>query len=938
LENIRHFSPASQSAASAATPEPELAQAQEDTFAQAQTAPAGHWDELQGGVPSRIPQDACAATVAHGAGTAGLAPLSREWSQFISHLPDARPAALNDRMAQLQRQVHDNGISYNVYADADRPQRPWSLDLFPLMVDALSWQQIESGVLQRMRLLEHIMADTYGPQHLLAQGQLPAALVQGHPGYLHAMQGVPPVGGQYLSLAAFDLARGPDGCWWLLSQRTQAPSGLGYLLENRQIISRQFPQAFEEMPVQRLAQVYRDWIDGLKQRSPAGAHAHIALLTPGPYNETYFEHAYLARYLGLTLVQGSDLTVRDAHVFLKTLQGLQPVHGLVKRVDDMWLDPLELNAESTLGVPGLLQAVRSGHVLVANAPGSGFLESNALLGFMPALAQALLGEDLQLPAIPSWWCGEQVALQDVLPHLSESVIKPTYPPFSGRSSFEPVIGHKLPQRARDEWAGRILRDGEAHTVQAFLPLSHTPTWQRDTPPDQGSVSSRPVILRVFAMADARGGWQVLPGGLARLGTREGIASMQRGGGSADVWVMGGAPAAAARSAAAAGASPASISTASSQQSQSQGQFQSQTLAMDTGSTRSSLSAQTQLPLHPPAAATSSALAQRQRLVTSRAAENLFWMGRYTERCENTLRLSRLALDVLSSEDQACAPLLAWLNQLALCHGLVAPGVPAALQSRRVFERTLVAGLWDTQVTTGVGFNLKAIHLAAANVRERLSPEHWRLIEQTQDAFFHSHPAGLVPQDLVQAQRVLAQTSQLLAAMTGAQTDRMTRDDGWRLLSIGRHIERLDFLALAMQMALQCGTLSEQAGFDSVLALFDSTISFHAQYQQSRTLEALLELLIVNPDNPRALGWVAHTLRGRLARMGHLSEGRTEALALAIPRLIDTDLGWLCDEVHGTHPALQALLQQCRDAARNTSDSLNTLFFAHSAQTGHSVSM
>ena len=931
MENIRPFSTASQSAASSALRKPELADAQDATFAQAQTAPAGHWDELQGGVPPRLQQaqqSQQSQSAGSAAGAASFAPLSCEWSQFIAHLQDVRPAALNARMAQLERQVHDNGISYNVYADADRPQRPWSLDLFPLMVDALSWQQIESGVLQRMRLLEHIMADTYGPQNLLAQGQLPAALVQGHPGYLHAMQGVPPVGGQYLSLAAFDLARGPDGCWWLLSQRTQAPSGLGYLLENRQIISRQFPQAFEAMPVQRLANAYRGWIDGLKQRSPAGAHAHIALLTPGPYNETYFEHAYLARYLGLTLVQGSDLTVRDEHVFLKTLQGLQPVHGLVKRVDDLWLDPLELNAESTLGVPGLLQAVRSGNVLVANAPGSGFLESNALLGFMPALAQTLLGEDLQLPAIPSWWCGEQAALQDVLPRLPESVIKPTYPPLSGRSSFEPVIGKQLSQRERDEWAGRILRDGEAHTVQAFLPLSHTPTWQRDerdAAADKGSVSSRPVILRVFALADAQGGWQVLPGGLARLGTREGIASMQRGGGSADVWVMGGAPAA----------------TTSSMQSQgqSQGQSQSQTFASDTGLTRSALSAQTQLPLQAPSSSSlNGAIAQRHRLVTSRAAENLFWMGRYTERCENTLRLSRLALDVLGSEDQTCAPLVAWLNQLALCHGLVAPGVPAALQSRRVFERTLVAGLWDTQVTTGVGYNLKAIHLSAANGRERLSPEHWSLIEQTQDAFFHSHPAGKPPQDTVQAQRVLAQTSQLLAAMTGAQTDRMTRDDGWRLLSIGRHIERLDFLAFAMQVALECGTLNEQAGFDGVLALFDSTISFHAQYQQSRTIEALLELLIVNPDNPRALGWVAHTLRGRLARMGHLSEGRTEALAQAVPRLIDTDLGLLCDEAQGTTPALQDLLQACRDAARNTSDSLNTLFFAHSAQTGHSVSV
>jgi uncharacterized circularly permuted ATP-grasp superfamily protein/uncharacterized alpha-E superfamily protein len=916
LENIRPISSLSQAAGSTAAQTVSSETGADTAFAQAQTAPAGHWDELQGGVPAPRVDN----TENTDSANIPFTPLSREWSAFITHLPDIRPAALNARMTQLERQVHDNGISYNVYADADRPQRPWSLDLFPLMVDALSWQQIESGVLQRMRLLEHIMADTYGPQQLLRQGQLPAALVQGHPGYLHAMHGVPPVGGQYLSLAAFDLARGPDGCWWLLSQRTQAPSGLGYLLENRQIISRQFPQAFEAMPVQRLANAYRSWIDGLKQRSPAGADAHIALLTPGPYNETYFEHAYLARYLGLTLVQGSDLTVRDERVFLKTLQGLQPVHGLVKRVDDVWLDPLELRAESTLGVPGLLQAVRGGHVLVANAPGSGFLESNALLGFMPALAQSLLGESLQLPAIPSWWCGEQAALQDVLPRLPESVIKPTYPPFSGRSSFEPVIGGNLSQRERDEWAGRILRDGEAHTVQAFLPLSHTPTWQSGNHADAGAVSSRPVILRVFALADKLGGWQVLPGGLARLGTRDGIASMQRGGGSADVWVMNRAEA-----------------TPYQSQSQSQSATSNATLTPSQSQSQNQSQSQANLPLQPahPSQAPGNS-AQRQRLVTSRAAENLFWMGRYTERCENTLRLSRLALDVLGSEDQSCAPLIAWLNQLALSHGLVAPGVPAALQSRRVFERSLVAGLWDTQVTTGVGYNLKAIHLAAANVRERLSPEHWSLIEQTQNAFFHSNPAGHPPQDTVQAQRVLAQTSQLLAAMTGAQTDRMTRDDGWRLLSIGRHIERLDFLAFAMQVALQCHTLDEQAGFDGVLTLFDSTISFHAQYQQSRTVGALLELLIVNPDNPRALGWVAHTLRGRLARMGNLAEGRTEALSRTIPRLIDTDTRLLCNEDQSTTPALMALLQNCREAARNTSDSLNTLFFAHSAQTGHSV--
>ena len=321
------------------------------------------------------------------------------------------------------------------------------------------------------------------------------------------------------------------------------------------------------------------------------------------------------------------------------------------------------------------------------------------------------------------------------------------------------------------------------------------------------------------------------------------------------------------------------------------------------------------------------------------------MGRYTERCENTLRLSRLTLDVLGSEDQTCGPLVDWLNRLALSQGLVAPGVPAALQSRRVFERTLVAGLWDTQVTTGVGYNLKAIHLAAANVRERLSPEHWRLLEQAESRFFNPD-AHASPPDAVAVQRLLADTSQMLAALTGAQTDRMSRDDGWRLLSIGRHIERLQFLSGALSEAVPLGLVGEQAGFDAVLDLFDSTISFHAQYQQSRTPQALMDLLVTNADNPRSLGWVAHTLRSRLRRMGQLADGATMPLADQVPQLID----WIPEALwplassasypDNTHPdntlPLHGALAHCQRAAHSVSDQLCGLFFTHSGEARYSV--
>ena len=876
---------------------------------QQECAPVGHWDELRGAVTPTTTPAPTALSKTPSTGEAAPS-ISAPWQRFIDPLDNASTVAdLNTRMTNLQRQVRDNGITYNVYAAADQPQRPWSLDLFPLMLGHSDWQQIEAGVMQRMQLLERIMADAYGPQELVRQGQLPAALVQGHPAYLPGMHGVLPVGGRYLSLAAFDLARGPDGLWWLLSQRTQAPSGLGYLIENRQIVSRQFPQAFEALPVQRLSETYRTLIDGIKARCPAGASAHIALLTPGPYNETYFEHAYLARYLGLSLVQGNDLTVRDEKLYLKTLQGLQPVHGLLKRVDDDWLDPLELRAESTLGVPGLLQAVRSGNVLVANTPGSGFLESNALLGFMPALARDLLGEALQLPAIPSWWCGEAAALQDVLPRIPSCVIKPTYPYNTDRQSFEPVLGHTLSRREQDEWAGRILRDPAAHTLQSWLPLSHQATWQAGTD-GQASIQSRPVVLRVFAVTNAQGGWQVLPGGLARLGTREGIASMQRGGSSADVWVQ-------------------SATAQAHAPSQSQSQAQSQSL--------------TKVP-HP-IPPVSDAIAQRQRLVTSRAAENLFWMGRYTERTENTLRLVRLSLEILSGENQSLPCLLHFISRMATRHGLVRAGVPAAAQAHRVFERSLIAGLWDRELATSVGFNLRSVRLAAASVRERLSPEHWRLLEQAEARFFLPtlDPRQPMPQDTVAVQRLLADTSQMLAALTGAQTDRMSRDDGWRLLSIGRHIERLEFLSSAMGEAVQLGLIAEQAGFDAVLDLFDSTISFHAQHQQSRTPQALMDLLVTDQDNPRSLGWVAHTLRGRLLRMGQLAHGATLPLAERVPQLLGMtpqslwpyNTSYSSTDITANLP-LNATLAACQTAAREVSDQLCGLFFTHSGEARYSV--
>ncbi len=834
---------------------------------------------------------------------AANAPLAKTWTQFFNFLGADGFHDLNHRTANLKRQIRDNGVTYNVYADANGPQRPWSLDLFPVILSPEDWMHIASGVKQRARLLNHTMADVYGPQNLLHQGLLPAALVQGHPGYLRAMHGVQPAGGIFLHIAAFDLARGPDGRWWVVSQRTQAPSGLGYLLENRLTCSLLFPEAFREMQVQRLASSYKALVDDMKALSPAGpgAESRIVLLTPGPYNETYFEHAYLARYLGLTLVEGSDLLVRDEKLYLKTLQGLEPVHGLLKRLDDEFLDPLELRSDSTLGVPGLLQVIRAGNVLVANAPGSAFLESSALLGFLPALSRHLMGETLSLPSLATWWCGEQAVMQDVLAQLKDCVIKPTYP----GSSMASVIGHTLSRRALDEWAGRIVRRGEDYTVQSYLPLSQTPTWQGER------IAPRSAMLRVFAVrdeADGAGGWQVLPGGLARLaGKNENIASMQHGGSSADVWALG-------------QALPAPES-----------------LVAD----------------HHKEPSIARATVSHKRPVTSRAAENLFWLGRYTERCENAIRLAQLTLQSLGGEDQSSPPLLAWLTDMAVGNGLVLDSVPSAVQARRVFERSLIAGLVEVEQGASVGFSLRAIKSAASAVRERLSQEQWNVIVRAEADFFSRCEVfnstsqqglhGTMGHDYssVEALRALESASSFLAAMTGAQTDRMMRDDGWRLLSIGRYVERLCTLSNALVQGFSSGAVFDEGGLKAMLALFDSSITFQAQYQQRRDMPALLDLLVLDRDNPRSLGWVLQTLRGRIAKLAASTPDDLTDLAADLPEPGSWSLASLCEKRPNVPEAeryqlLIKHLEQCNNAAFEMSDLISRRYFSHATPNNHSL--
>ena len=457
------------------------------------------------------------------------------WRPLIERLrANDSPDAVRRSLELTRRLIVENGVTYNVYADPQGADRPWALDPLPFVLPAAEWQTIEAGVTQRARLLNALLADLYGPQRLLAEGLVPAELPFGHPNYLWPCHDLKPVDGTWLHVYAADLARAPDGRWWLLADRTQAPSGAGYALENREILEQVHPEAIDDMAVRRV----RGFFGGLRAAllNVAGDEEPLAvILTPGPYNETYFEHAYLARQLGMPLVEGHDLTVRGDTVFLKTLGGLRRVHSILRRLDDDFCDPLELRSDSALGVPGLLGALRAGRVMVANALGTGVLESAAWLGFLPPAAERLIGEKLLLPEVATWWLGEKPALEYVLANLDRLVIKPAYP----NQRFEPMFGRDFAGKEREALIERLRNRPYAYVAQEHVRLSRAPVWKSAASTE---LATRALTMRVYAVATPEG-VRVMPGGLARVANEAAadVVSTQRGGGAKDVWVLGDDP-------------------------------------------------------------------------------------------------------------------------------------------------------------------------------------------------------------------------------------------------------------------------------------------------------------------------------------------------------------------------------------------------------------
>jgi uncharacterized circularly permuted ATP-grasp superfamily protein len=574
------------------------------------------------------------------------------------------PDELARRWALAERRIRENGITYNIYGDPEGANRPWHTDVVPLLISEDEWNFIEAGIIQRADLLSRLLEDLYGPQTLLTEGRFPAALLYGNPAFLRPMVGVKVPRHSYLHMLAVDLARSPDGQWWVLADRTQAPSGSGYALENRTIVSDLLPELFRASNVQRLAPFFRAQRDALLAMSPR-ENPRVVLHTPGPHNETYFEHSFLAKYLGFTLVTGADMTVRDRCVYLKTVSGLEQVDVILRRVDDGFCDPLELRGDSLLGVAGLVDALAAGNVTVANALGSGLIESAAIMPFLPGLARHLLGEELKLPSVATWWCGQASAFSWVLDHLESVVVKPAFP----ARGMEPVFGSELPEKQRAELMERLRARPHEYVAQEQVALSTAPVWE------DHRLNPRSMVLRTYVLHTPTG-WVAMPGGLVRVSEANGaVVSMQRGGHSKDAWVL------------------------SSRHVEPFSLLRPVTEPLE--------------------------LRRASRIVPSGVADNTFWLGRYVERAENMARILRsLVARIRHGEESELAGLASLQRTLGARKGSRRTSATFVTLEREIRSLLTDGKRWDSLPCT-----LAEIARIGGNVRERLSADMMLLIGQ-----------------------------------------------------------------------------------------------------------------------------------------------------------------------------------------------------------------
>jgi uncharacterized circularly permuted ATP-grasp superfamily protein/uncharacterized alpha-E superfamily protein len=747
------------------------------------------------------------------------------WKIFFNSYAQLGREEILNRRQDMMRFLKENGVTYNIHGDPLGFNRPWKLDIIPFLIGREEWELIQGGLIQRATLFDLILKDIYGERALIKNGLLPMEIVYNHKGFLRQCSGIRLPGKNHLVLYSADMARAADGAIWVLNDRTQAPSGSGYALENRLTMARIVPELFNGLKVRRLSPYFHSVRNALTAIAPAKSkEPRIVILTPGPNNETYFEHAYLSSYLGFTLVQGNDLMVKDNFVWLKTLGGLEKVDVILRRLDDAYCDPLELKEDSQLGIPGLLQAVRAGNISIANPLGSSVIENPGLMPFLPGIARYLLGEDLRLPSIASWWCGQPGSLQYVLDNIQNLIIKRIS---RNSNSSTSVDATSLSHQELDELKLRIKSQPFKFVGQEKANFGSTPSLVN------GKIEPKEALFRSFAVSD-NGSYIAMEGGLTRTSGENGnyIISNQLGGISKDTWII----------------------------------------SAEAGSTFNVRKELEQAP--------ESAMSYKSEVLPSHTAENLFWVGRYAERVLGNARFQRTVMQFVEEANKAFSDNDKYIKECLLksltlfTHTF--PGFTAPDAARILEEPWEELGemLFDPKRSGSLAHNIGLFNRAVYTVRDHWSTDTWRVLrdleENWQKAFEQKETSH---------HRIIYALDSLITSMVafiGLNRESISREQGWILLNMGRKTEQSILLINMLRFTL-VDRHDEQVDYilqEAVLKSNECLVNYRYKYRSHLKLPLVLDLVLLDPNNPRSLIYLLERLKDYVSGLPKIAAGHS----------------------------------------------------------------
>jgi uncharacterized circularly permuted ATP-grasp superfamily protein/uncharacterized alpha-E superfamily protein len=727
--------------------------------------------------------------------------VKEHWGRLIKNIEGLGVDELQNRQQELLKLLQENGVTYNVYGDPNGLNRPWLLDTVPLVLSAKEWEITERGLKQRAYVLNKVLEDLYGERTLIKKGIIPPELVYGHSGFLRPCNKVKLLGQNKLVLYAADISRGPDGKIWVLKDRTQAPSGMGYALENRRTLSRVLPELFQQHQVAKLGTFFNSLMQGLHELSPQGKELpRIVLLTPGPSNETYFEHAFLASYLGLTLVQGDDLVVRDSFVWIKTVEGLEKVDIILRRVDDTYCDPLELRGDSQLGIPGLLEVIRKGNVSVANPLGSGILENTGLMAFMHNIVRYYLKEDPILPMVATWWCGHFKERDHVIKNIDKLVIKRT----DRLIGSDTVIGNQLSLAQKESLIAKIKAQPYLYVGQEEIGFSTAPVFTNP------KLEPRLSVLRTYLVA-SKGAYTVMPGGLTRCSPEKGsfLVSNQDGGISKDTWIEG-------------------------------------LEGVEKNSDPEDLKINNVIDL------------KKNNVLPSRAAENIFWVGRYSQRVLRVSRFIRIVLRNLNeTENIAKGPEIVSNRELLQAITHLTATYPGFIKHEKGnFLENPIPELHqlicNPEKPGSILHSLDSLLKSMYAVRNRWSLDNWKVIDEIES--IKKNLSLLEPDELRQAFSLLDQLNVELLSFSGMNRESMYRDEGWTFYVMGKVIENVS-LELSQYRSLLTNRYDDTIQFkilETLLVSNQNLTNYRSVYRTHFDLAPVLDLLFFNKQNPSSL--------------------------------------------------------------------------------------